>query len=59
MTYEYECQACKHTWEVEQKITDKPIVECPKCHEPEARRLIAGAPAHILKGTGWFKTGGY
>lgn len=59
MTYDYECQACAHSWEVEQKITDAPLVECPACKEPEAKRLISGVPPHILKGKGWYKTGGY
>lgn len=59
MTYEYECQSCGHHWEAEQRITEEPVRDCPKCGEPKAKRLISGTPAHILKGDGWFKTGGY
>lgn len=59
MTYEYECTACQHRWETEQKITAEPERECPECHQETARRLISGGVGHVLKGDGWFKSGGY
>lgn len=59
MTYEYECTACQHRWETEQKITEPPVTECPHCREQAARRLISGGVGHVLKGTGWFRSGGY
>jgi putative FmdB family regulatory protein len=66
MTYEYECTACHHTWEAEQKITDKPLIICPKCAKNKkvvnpqtAKRLISGKGAFVLNGEGWFKSGGY
>jgi putative FmdB family regulatory protein len=55
MTYEYQCKACKHEWEAEQKIKDEPIRECPKCHEQEAQRVIAGRGAFVLNGRCWAK----
>ena len=30
-TYEYACDACKHSFEREQRITEDPIKKCPKC----------------------------
>lgn len=59
MTYEYQCTACKHEWEAEQRITAESIKVCPKCHKRTARRLIASKGAFVLNGTGWFRTGGY
>jgi putative FmdB family regulatory protein len=59
MTYEYECTACKHAWEIEQKITEPALTECPKCQQSTARRLISSSGAFTLTGDGWFKTGGY
>jgi len=59
MTYDYQCQACGHEWEAEQRITEEPLRDCPKCKAPKAKRLISAAPGHILLGEGWFKTGGY
>jgi putative FmdB family regulatory protein len=46
-------------WEVQQKINDKPIEKCPKCKEDTAKRLISGGSGFVLKGSGWFNSGGY
>lgn len=59
MTYEYACEACGHTWEAEQKITEPPATECPKCQQQTAKRLVSGGAGFSLRGEGWFKTGGY
>ena len=55
-TYEYVCEACQATWESEQRITEAPLVDCPTCSLPRAKRLISGSGAFVLKGQGWFKT---
>jgi putative FmdB family regulatory protein len=54
-TYEYECTACKHTFEEFQKITDKPLTECPRCGG-KVRRLISGGVGLIFKGSGFYVT---
>lgn len=59
MTYEYECTSCGHQWEQEQRITAEPEPECPSCREQTAKRLVSGGTGHVLKGDGWFKSGGY
>ena len=51
-TYHYACDACGHDFELEQRITEKPIKKCPACGKPKARRMIAGG-GFILKGGGW------
>lgn len=56
MLYEYECENCEATLEVEQKIKDKPLKECPECKEEALKRVI-GKTSFILKGKGWFKDG--
>ncbi len=58
MTYEYECTACGHQWEAEQRITEAPLRECPRCRAEAARRLISQGN-FVLHGPGWFKSGGY
>ncbi len=59
-TYEYRCNdpRCKLLWETEQKIKDAPLTNCPQCNEETAQRLISGG-TFILKGSGWFGSGGY
>jgi putative FmdB family regulatory protein len=55
-TYEYGCEACGKTWELEQRITEAPAKECPKCGELKAKRLISGGN-FVLKGGGWYADG--
>ena len=52
-TYEYACDACGHSFEKEQRITEDPIKKCPQCGKLKARRMIAGG-SFILKGGGWY-----
>ena len=53
--YEYRCDSCKHHLNELQKISDKPLVICPKCEKKSLRRLIS-APVFRLKGSGWYET---
>ena len=52
--YEYQCEACSHTFEIIQKMTDAPAVTCVLCGGP-VRRLLS-APGLVFKGTGWYVT---
>jgi putative FmdB family regulatory protein len=52
-TYEYQCGACDHEFEREQRITEEPIKTCPKCKARKARRLISRT-SFVLKGSGWY-----
>ena len=58
--YEYKCEnkVCEHKWEIEQKISDDKIIQCPECKKETAERLISLGNFHC-KGPGWFGTGGY
>ena len=51
--YEYECQACGHTFEARQKFSDAPLTTCPQC-QGEVRKLISQA-GFALKGGGWYQ----
>jgi len=52
--YEYECRKCKAHTEAFQKVTDKPLVKCPKCGGRLEKRI--SAPAIQFKGSGWYVT---
>ncbi|RME59859.1 MAG: zinc ribbon domain-containing protein [Candidatus Dadabacteria bacterium] len=56
--YEYECPECG-VFEVQQKITEPALKECPKCAKKgkknQVKRLISLSAFH-LKGSGWYKT---
>ncbi len=53
--YEYRCHACEHELETLQKMSDEPLVDCPKCESPELKKRISAA-AFRLKGAGWYET---
>lgn len=51
--YEYECTKCG-TFEVTQRITEKPLGRCPTC-KGKVKKLISNT-SFQLKGTGWYIT---
>ena len=59
-TYNYKCknEKCNHVFEKFHKMSD-PHPPCPKCGHKEPERLLSRNSSFILKGKGWFNTGGY
>ena len=55
-TYDYECQACGHTFEKFQSITAPAIRKCPACGKRKVRRLIGAGAGIIFKGSGFYQT---
>lgn len=53
--YEYQCCSCGHRMEAFQKVSEKPLKECPACHQNELQKLISAA-GFQLKGGGWYVT---
>jgi putative FmdB family regulatory protein len=53
--YEYQCDRCGHHLEALQKISDKPLRECPECGRHSLKRLMS-APLFRLAGSGWYET---
>ncbi|MCX5711653.1 MAG: hypothetical protein NTY47_01080 [Candidatus Omnitrophica bacterium] len=54
-TYEYECSHCGNQFEAFQRMTDKPLETCPKCHK-KVKRLIGSGSGLIFKGSGFYAT---
>lgn len=54
-TYDYECQKCKHVFEIFQSMNDKLIEKCPRC-KGKVKRLIGGGAGIIFKGSGFYET---
>ena len=52
--YEYECNACRHRFEVIQKFSDLPVEICPSCGG--AVHKLQSAPAIQFKGAGFYIT---
>ena len=54
-TYDYECTKCRHKFEAFQKMTDKPLSNCPEC-QSKIKRLIGAGSGIIFKGSGFYAT---
>ena len=58
-TYNYRCkqEECKHDFEATHKMNDT-LPPCPKCKTEKPEKLISKS-SFVLKGEGWFNSGGY
>jgi putative FmdB family regulatory protein len=55
-TYDYECDACGHTFEQFQGIMEDPLKKCPSCKKAKLRRLFGTGAAIVFKGSGFYQT---
>jgi putative FmdB family regulatory protein len=55
-TYDYECDACGHTFELFQSISEPVKKKCPDCGKPKLRRLFGIGAAVVFKGSGFYQT---
>ena len=53
--YEYICEACDHSHDALQKLSDAPLTDCPQCGESALTKKIS-APGFRLSGSGWYET---
>ena len=55
-TYVYECQSCKHVFEVVQSFSDAPIKKCVKCGKEVKKIIPRGSVGIVFKGSGFYCT---
>lgn len=55
-TYDYQCDACDHEFEVFQGINDPLKRKCPECGKNKLRRLFGTGAAIVFKGSGFYQT---
>jgi putative FmdB family regulatory protein len=55
-TYDYECDACHHEFEIFQSMSDELLKKCPKCGKKKLRRLFGAGAAVMFKGSGFYQT---
>ena len=50
MLYDYECKYCEYLLEdVQQKVSDEPLLNCPNCGEDALSRIITGGAYAFVK----------
>jgi len=55
-TYDYQCDACDHEFELFQSISDPVKRKCPECSKLKLRRLFGTGAAVMFKGSGFYET---
>ena len=55
-TYDYECNACGHQFELFQGINDPIKRKCPECSRLKLQRLFGIGAAVVFKGSGFYQT---
>ena len=55
-TYDYQCDACDHLFEIYQGINDDKLKKCPDCGKRKLRRLLGTGSAVVFKGSGFYQT---
>ena len=55
-TYDYECDACGHEFELFQSISEPVKKKCPECSKQKLRRLFGSGAAIVFKGSGFYQT---
>ena len=53
--YAFECDACGHSFDRLQKLSDADPTDCPQCLAVQVRRQLT-APQFRLAGGGWYET---
>jgi len=55
-TYEYQCNACDHSFELFQSIKARSVRKCPQCGKLKVKRIIGIGAGVIFKGSGFYQT---
>lgn len=59
-TYAAKCKDCSHEWEYVAKISANDPGPCPQCDNENTERMpVVNKTGFILKGKGWYKSGGF
>lgn len=54
--YDYICRNCESKFEIQQQMSDKKLIKCPKCSKRALERQISNGCGIIFKGSGFYQT---
>ncbi len=54
--YHYRCSNCGVEMEIQQRITEPALTDCPNCETNGLKRVISLGGGFVLKGTGFYNT---
>lgn len=55
-TYDYQCDACGHEFELIQSFSEAVKKKCPECKKMKLRRLFGTGGGLLFKGSGFYIT---
>jgi putative FmdB family regulatory protein len=55
-TYEYNCDACSHSFDELQSFSAPLLKKCPKCGKLKLKRAFGTGGAVVFKGSGFYET---
>lgn len=55
-TYDYECDACGHRFELLQGMRERAKRKCPECKKNKLQRIVGAGAGLIFKGSGFYST---
>jgi len=53
-TYSYACKSCKHTFDIQQSLSEESLTVCPECGK--GLHKVFGQVGVTFKGSGFYKT---
>jgi putative FmdB family regulatory protein len=53
--YDYQCEKCGNKFEIFHKMSETPVLHCPKC-DGKARKMIGAGAGIQFKGSGFYST---
>lgn len=55
-TYEYHCDSCGKDYDIQQRMSDKPLTTCACGAEGQIHRQMSAGSGIIFKGSGFYET---
>ncbi len=52
-TYSYECSSCDRVFEIEQRIVEDPLQDCPNCEGKSSLKRLIQPVAVMFRGSGF------